>query len=52
MKNNFTDYDSNMCLTVDSLIDMKNIITGFNNIILRMLMLNHLDVIECIWTKA
>ena len=35
MKNNLIDSDNNMYLTVDSLIDINNIITGLNNIILR-----------------
>ena len=35
LKNNLIDSDDNMYLTVDSLIDMNNVITGSNNIILR-----------------
>ena len=35
IKSNFTDSDDNMYLTVDSLIDIDNIITGSNNITLR-----------------
>ena len=35
IKNNFTDFDDNMYLTVDSLEDISNIITGSNNITLR-----------------
>ena len=35
-----------MCLTVNPLIDIKNIITESNNIILN-LMLNHMYMIKC-----
>ena len=35
IKNNLIDSDDNMYLTVDSLIDMNNVITGSNNIIPR-----------------
>ena len=31
-KNNLIDFDDNMYLTVDSLTDINNIITGSNNI--------------------
>ena len=38
-----------MCLTVDPMIDINNIITGSNNITLRKVnMLNHMDMIKCI----
>ena len=35
IKNNLTDSDNNMYLTVDLLLDINNIITGLNNITLR-----------------
>ena len=35
IKNNLTDSDDSMDLTNDTLIDIKNIITGLNNITLR-----------------
>ena len=35
IENNLIDIDSGMHLTVDSLIEMNNIITGSNNITLR-----------------
>ena len=35
MKNNFIDTDGGIYLTVDSLIEINNIITGSNNITLR-----------------
>ena len=35
IKNNLIDYDNTMHLTVNSLIDTSNIITGSNNITLR-----------------
>ena len=35
IENSLTDSDSGMYLTVDSLIEMNNIITGSNNITLR-----------------
>ena len=35
VKNNLIDSDNDMYLTVDSLIDISNIITGSNNITLR-----------------
>ena len=35
IKNNFVDSGDNMYLTVDSLIDINNIITGSNDITLR-----------------
>ena len=35
IKNNLIDSDDNMHLTVDSLVDINNIITGSNNITLR-----------------
>ena len=35
IKNNLINTDDKMCLTVDSFIDMNNIITGSNNFSLR-----------------
>lgn len=35
MKNNLIDFDYNMYLAVDSLVDVNNIISGSNNITLR-----------------
>ena len=35
IKNNSIDYDGNMYLTVDSLIEINNVITSLNNIALR-----------------
>ena len=40
-----------MYLTVDSLVDINNIITGSNNIILRTVKLNQFDIIKYIWIK-
>ena len=38
-------------LTVDSVVDIKNIIPGSNNIILRTLKLNQFDILKYIWIK-
>ena len=42
-KNNFIDSDYNMHMIVDSLIDINNIITGFNDITLRKVKPNKYD---------
>ena len=38
IKNNLIDSDDKMYLSVDSLIDINNIITGLNNITLKKIM--------------
>ena len=38
IKNNLIDSDNKMYLSVDSLIDINNIITGLNNITLKKIM--------------
>ena len=40
IENNLIDSDSGMCLTVDSLIEINNMITGSNNITLRKVTAN------------
>ena len=45
------NYDNNLHLTVDSIIDINNIIIYSNNMILRKLLLNHVDVIRYIRIK-
>ena len=42
-KNNFIDSDYNMHMIVDSLININNIITGFNDITLRKVKPNKYD---------
>ena len=56
IKNNLIDSDYNMHLTVESLIDRNNknrnnIVTSSNNITLRKVILNHMDMVICIWIK-
>lgn len=45
------NYDNNLHLTVDSMKDINNIIIYSNNMILRKLLLNHVDVIRYIRIK-
>ena len=47
-ENNCVHFDGNICLTVDSLMKINNIITGSNNITLRKI---NADLIKCIWAK-
>ena len=47
IKDNLIDSDS-IYLTVDSLINSKNIITSSNNVTLRKVMLDYVDMIKCI----
>ena len=51
IKNSLIDSDGNMYLTVDTLIRINNIIISSNNITLRKVNINHMDLIKCIWTK-
>ena len=51
IKNNLIDSDNKMYLTVDSLTDINNIINGLNNFTIKYSMLDHMDVITCIWIK-
>ena len=48
IKNSFTDSDNNFFLTVDSLIDINNIMTSSNNMTLKKVLLNSMDMIKCI----
>ena len=47
IKDNLIDSDS-IYLTVDSLINSRNIITSSNNVTLRKVMLDYVDMIKCI----
>ena len=51
IKNSLIDSDGNMYLTVDTLIRINNIIISSNDITLRKVNINHMDLIKCIWTK-
>ena len=51
IKNSLIDSDGNMYLIVDTLIRINNIIISSNNITLRKVNINHMDLIKCIWTK-
>ena len=51
IKNNFIDFDDNMYLTVNSLIEINNKITGSNILFQEMLMHSHMDLMKCIWTN-
>ena len=46
IKNSFTDCDNNLFLTVDSLIDINNIMTSSNNITLKKVLLNFMDMLK------
>ena len=51
IKNNLFDSDNNLYLTVDSLTDISNIITGSNNIIQRKVNVKANWYKKCIWIK-
>ena len=51
IKNNLFDSKNKMYFTINSLIDINNLIIGWNNITLEKL-LKHLATIKCIWLKT
>lgn len=49
IKNNFINYNNIMYLNIDSLMEINNLITGSNNIVLRKVTVNPYGYDKCIW---
>ena len=52
IKNILTDTDGSMYLTLDSLIEINNIITSSNNITFRKVDVKPYGLMKCIWIKS